>query len=70
MKKTLPLKLTDKELKVLVDHVLTDIGFRSGGTFYKSDDLGEVFDEREAKTALKALSKIVGFNLNEEKYLG
>jgi len=27
---------------------------------------GEVFDKREAKTALKALSKIVSFNLNQE----
>lgn len=70
MKKTVPSKLTDKEISVLVDYVLTDIGFRSGGTFYKSDVSGEVFDEREAKTALKALSKIVGFNLNKEKYLG
>ncbi len=63
MKKKLPSKLTDKEIKVLVDHVLTDIGFRSGGSFYKSKDGGEVFDKRDAKIVLKTLSKIIGFNL-------
>lgn len=58
MKKTLPLKLTDKEISVLVDHVLTDISFRSGGTFYKSKDEGEIFDKKDAKLYSKRYRKL------------
>ena len=66
MKKKLPLKLADKEIEVLVDHVLTDIEFGAEGTFHKFKDGEYEFDKREAKKALNVLSKIVGFNLNEE----
>ena len=70
MKKTLPLKLTDKELKVLVDYVLTDIEFGAEGTFHKFKDGEYEFDKREAKKALNVLSKIIGFDFDEVKYLG
>ncbi len=70
MKKTVPSKLTDKEIKVLVDHILTDIEYGSGGSFHKFKDREYEFDEKDAKIVLKALSKIVGFDLNKEKYLG
>ena len=49
MKKTVPLKLTDKEIEVLVDHVLTDMSYRSGGSFHKFKDREYEFDERDAK---------------------
>lgn len=70
MKKKLPSKLTDKEIEVLVDHVLSDMSYRSGGTFHKYEDGEDLFDDKEAKKVLKALSKIVGFNLDEVKHLG
>jgi len=51
--------ISNKEIKELEKHVLTDIGFKSGGTFVKDNNTPDWdFDEKSAKRVKQTLAKI------------
>ncbi|GAG11795.1 unnamed protein product [marine sediment metagenome] len=50
-------KLTLKEWELITNHLMQDISYHTGGTFYKDTDTEE-FDLREANRVKKILVKI------------